>query len=227
MPFDGFNGLGETLGGRAHQFAVRWHADRQWQGALGATGLAQLHGTLDGLGGTGDHHLTRRVEIHRADDFTLCRFGAGCNNVSIIQTQNGGHAALTRRHRFLHQLAATLDKLYGVGQAQALRGYQCAVFTQTVTGDECRNRTALGQPHVPQGNGSGQNGRLGLVGLVEQLGRTVLSQCPQVVAEGFGSLLESVEDQRMVRALLGEHTERLRSLTRKDECEGCRHLTSL
>ncbi|MNF93916.1 hypothetical protein D3C84_766070 [compost metagenome] len=153
-------------------------------------------------------------------------FGAGSDYIGIVQAENGGHATLPGRHCFLHQLATTLDQLDRIGQAQAAGGNQGAVFTQAMTGNECRARTTFGQPQAPQGDGSGENGRLGLVGLIELLFRPLLGQCPQVVAQGVRGFFEGIRDQRMLSAQLGEHAERLRTLSRKDECEGCRHVTS-
>ncbi len=95
-----------------------------------------------------------------------------------------------------------------------------------MAGDECRARAAFGQPQTPQGDRSGQNGRLGFVGLIEQLFRALLGQCPQVVAQRSRGFLKGFEDQRMLRAQLGQHAEGLRTLSWKDECEGSRHVTS-
>jgi len=131
---------------------VRRHADRQRHGTLGTTGLAAFDGALDSSLGTGDHHLARGVEVHRADHFALRRFGTGGQHVGIFQTEDGSHAALPRRNGFLHQLATALDELYRVRQAQAARSNQCAVFTQAVTGNECRTRATFSQPQTPQGD---------------------------------------------------------------------------
>lgn len=102
-------------------------------------------------------------------------------------------------------------------------GDQGAVFAQAVTGNEGRLGTALFQPQAPQCDGRSKDRRLGLVGLVKLLFRAVLDQLPQVVAERFGRFLEGFDDHWLLGAELGEHAQRLGTLTGKDECEGCRH----
>ena len=110
--------------------------------------------------------------------------------------------------------------------AQAASSDQGAVLAQAVTGHKGRTRAAFRQPQTPQGDGGGEDGRLGLVGLIEQLFRTLLGQYPEVIAQSIGGFFEGVEDQRVLRAQLGQHAEGLRALSWKDECEGCRHVTS-
>ncbi len=167
--------------------------------------------------------MARGIEVDRTDYFTLTGFNAGSNHVGVVQAQNGRHATHTRGHGFLHQLPATLDQLDRIGKADAAGGDQRAVFTQAVAGHIGRLNADFGLPQAPQGDGSGQDGRLGLVGLVEQLYRALLGQGPQVVTQGSGRFSESIDHQRMLRALLGEHGQGLGTLPRKDECEGCRH----
>ena len=126
----------------------------------------------------------------------------------------------------MHQLAATLDQLDRFSQGQAARSHQGTVLAQAVTRDEGRACAAFCQPQAPQGDRGGEDGRLGFIGLVEQRFRPLLGQCPQVITQGVGSFLEGVQDQRVLRAQLGQHAEGLRTLPWKDECEGCRHVTS-
>ncbi|MNS81854.1 hypothetical protein D3C72_1155790 [compost metagenome] len=154
------------------------------------------------------------------------RFGTGCQYVGIVQTQDGGHAALPGRNGFLHQLATTLDELHRIAQAQTACRDQRAVFTQAVPGNVSRARTTFGQPQTPQGDRGGQNGWLGFIGLIELLFRPLLGQCPQVVTQSIGGFFECFKDNRMLRAQLGQHAEGLRTLSWKDECEGSRHVTS-
>ena len=90
-------------------------------------------------------------------------------------------------------------------------------------GDERRARTALGQPEAPERDRNREDGRLGLVGLVQVLFRTILDQRPKVVTERLGGLGEGIAHQRLLGAQLGQHAEGLRTLAREDECEGCRH----
>ncbi|MNE48335.1 hypothetical protein D3C80_1427910 [compost metagenome] len=202
---------------------MRWHADRQRQRALGAGSLAGFHGALDSGLGASDHDLAWRVEVDRADHFALGCFSADPHDDSVVQTEDCRHGALPGRYSLLHELATTLDQLDRVAQAQAASGNQRAVLAQAVAGNESRTRTALCQPQTPQGDRGGENGRLGFVGLIELLFRTLLGQRPEVIAQSLGGLAEGINDQRILGAQLGKHAEGLRTLTGKDECEGCRH----
>ncbi|MNY11696.1 hypothetical protein D3C86_1447380 [compost metagenome] len=202
---------------------MRRHTDRQRHGPLGATRLARLDGARHGSSRTGDHHLARRIEIHRAHHLALRRLGASRQHVGIIQPEDSRHAALTGRHRLLHQLAAQLHQLDCFSERQAARSNQRRVFTQAMAGNERRLQTTLSAPQTPQGNGCGKDRRLGLVGLIELLFRPLLAQGPEVVAKRFGSLGKSI-DNDLLRAVPSQHRQRLRALARKDECEGCRHV---
>src|SRR3990167_6263278 len=215
--------FGKALSRRAHQRAVRRHANRQRHRALGATRLARLNSALDGSSAAGDHHLTRGIEIPRADHSPLRSLGASRQYISIFQTENRCHAALPGWNSLLHQLAAMLNQLDRSGQRQTTGGNQRRVLTQAVPGDKRRTRGALSKPGTTKRNRSGEDRRLSLVGLIELFFRTLLSQRPEVITKGFGSLGEGFEDQRSLRTMLGEHAERLGTLTWKDECERCRH----
>ncbi|MNY34367.1 hypothetical protein D3C86_1687030 [compost metagenome] len=161
---------------------MRRHAHRQRHGALGATCLARLDGTLDGRCGAGNHHLARRIEVDRADHLTLRRFGTGGTHGIVVQTKDRRHTALPGRHCLLHQLTTQLDQLDRIGKRQTAGRDQRRVLAQAVTGNEGRLRATLGLPQTPQRHRRSQDGRLGLVGLVKKLGRTFLGQRPEVVA---------------------------------------------
>lgn len=156
LPVDRSDRLGETLGSRAHQFAVGRHADRQRQRTLGATSLAAFDGALYRRLGAGDHHLARGVEVHGADHFALGRFGAGGNHVSIFQAENGSHAALPGRNRFLHQLATTLHQLDRFTEGQAAGSLTLGEAVKLV-----ERRGQLMQEAVP----AGQGGMAAILGL--------------------------------------------------------------
>ncbi|MDT4838829.1 hypothetical protein FQZ97_725980 [compost metagenome] len=199
------------------------HADRQRHRTLGAASLARLDGTLDGRRGTGDHHLAGRVEVHRTDHFTLRGVGAGGQHIGVFQAEDGGHAALPRRNGLLHQLATTLHQLHRIGEGQAAGSHQGGVFAQAVAGDVGRTSATFSQPQAPQGDGGGEDGGLGLVGLVELFFRTLLGQGPEVVAERLGGFGKGIQDQLLLAPLLGQHAQRLGALTGEDESEGCGH----
>src|SRR5690606_903783 len=123
----------------------------------------------------------------------------------------------------LHQLTTQLNQLDRIAELDGTGSDQSRVFAQAMAGDEGRLRPALGLPQAPQGNGSGEDGGLGLVGFVKALLRALLGQSPQVITEYIGGLGKGIAHQRLRSAQLGQHAQRLRALARKDKCEGGRH----
>ena len=167
----------------------------------------------------GDDYLTRRIEIDRTDHLTLSGLGAGSQHIGIVETEDSRHATLAGRHRLLHQLTTQLDQLDCIGERQATSGNECGILAEAMSGNESRPRTTLRLPQAPERNRSSENGRLGLVGLIQLLFRALLSQCPQVVTQRSGSLGKGIDDHALLSTKLGQHAERLRSLARKDESE--------
>ncbi|MNP38111.1 hypothetical protein D3C76_1316020 [compost metagenome] len=120
-------------------------------------------------------------------------------------------------------MATALHQLHRIGEDQTAGSHQGRIFAQAVTGDVGRTSATFSQPQAPQGDGSGEDGRLGLVGLVELFFRTLLGQRPEVITERLGGFGIGLQDQLLLAPLLGQHTQRLGALTGKDESEGCGH----
>ena len=86
------------------------------------------------------------------------------------------------------------------------------LWPQTTSGG-CRPAV----PVAPGGHAGDQHRRLRANGFVQQFGRTLLRQLPQVVAQHFGSLGEGIGDHAIPRRQLRQHSDRLRALARKHE----------
>ena len=140
--------------------------DRQHDGTTCPPGLRSLAGALDGTDVTGNDHLGRGIEVDGRHFLALIAAGyrasliAGGLHVSIGQPQDGGHAAGTHGHGFLHGLRAQSHEFHGRIQVQRARGDQRRVLTQAVTGHEIGLGTAFGAPGGQVGHASQQHGRL-------------------------------------------------------------------
>ena len=77
--------LAEPDAGRFHEAAVRRHADRQLDGALGAARLRGLDGAQHRGFFAGDDHLAGRVVVDGFDHRALRGLGAGRFDVRILE----------------------------------------------------------------------------------------------------------------------------------------------
>ena len=115
---------------------------------------------------TGNDHLGRCIEVDGRHFLVLITAGyraslvAGRLHISIGQPQDGGHAAGTHGHGFLHGLRAQPHEFHSRIQVQRACGNQRRVLTQAVTGHEVRLRTAFGAPGGQVGHAGQQHGRL-------------------------------------------------------------------
>ncbi len=97
-------------------------------------------------------------------------------------------------------------------------GDQRRVFAQAVAGNDGRHRAAGRDPGAVHGHGSGQHDRLGIGGEVEVFFRTVGDQALQIEAEGIGSFLHGLVDNRVAGETV-QHADCLGALSGKQECE--------
>src|SRR5258706_13066341 len=79
----------QPVSGRFHQRGVKRRAHRQWHGAFGAARLAYLDGPRHGLRFAGDHHLPRRIEIHRLH--FAPRLGASRLRRLVVEAEDRRH----------------------------------------------------------------------------------------------------------------------------------------
>ena len=91
---------------RTHQFAMEWRAHGKHHGAARSGGFSSFNGALDRPAVTRDHNLIGRVEIGRADDFTLRRIGKNFIQLAFREPQDRCHRTHSNRNRLLHELAA-------------------------------------------------------------------------------------------------------------------------
>ncbi len=102
----------------------------QWNGALtgqrhGAlarpSALRALGGPLHGGRRAGDHHLSRAVDVRRADDLALRRLLARPRHGLQVAAENRRHRAGADRHRLLHVAPAPPHDRHRVAEHQACR----------------------------------------------------------------------------------------------------------
>ncbi len=88
-----------------------------------------------------------------------------------------------------------------------------------MTGNECRARTVFGKPQTPQRDRSGQDSRLGLVGLIELRLWPLLRQSPKIIVKDSRCFGKGIADNGLLAAKFRQHAQRLGALPRKDESE--------
>ena len=156
----------QHLAGRLEQHRMERRRDRQHDSTTCTLGLRSLAGAPDGTHVTGNDHLGRCIEVDGCHFLVLIATGyraslvAGRLHISIGQPQDGGHAAGTHGHGFLHGLRAQSHQLHGRIQIQRTRCDQRRVLTQAVTGHEIRLGPPFGAPGSQVGNAGQQHGRL-------------------------------------------------------------------
>ena len=69
-----------------------------------------------------------------------------------------------------------------------------------MTGNECRARTIFGKPQTPQRDRSGQDSRLGLVGLIELRLWPLLRQSPKIIAKDSRCFGKGIADNGLLAA---------------------------
>jgi hypothetical protein len=198
-----------------HQRAMKRRAHRQRNGAPGAEGFGALARARHRGGTAGDHDLSGRIQIGRADHFAVRRLFARPGHAGFVETENRRHCPLPHRHGLLHVAATIAHQPDGILKSQRAGGDVRGIFAQAVTGDEGRLQAAPGK-QPPGGNAHRQDRRLRVLGELQPLGRAVENQLAQRFAErrvGFG------KGPGANLELIGErlaHAHRLRSLPWKD-----------
>ena len=94
-------------------------------GAARAFCFGESRGFFDGGERAGDDGLAGRVEVGGGDGLACFGFGfaAGFGYLRRVQSQDGGHGALTRRDGQLHGAAAGSYGADGIGKAEGSGGY--------------------------------------------------------------------------------------------------------
>ena len=156
----------QHIAGRLEQHRMERCRDRQHDGTTCPPGLRSLAGALDGTHVTGNDHLGRCIEVDGRHFLVLIAAGhraslvAGGLHIGIGQPQDGGHAACTHGHGFLHGLRAQSHEFHGRIQVQRACGDQRRVLTQAVTGHEVGLRATFSAPGSQIGHAGQQHGRL-------------------------------------------------------------------
>ena len=164
-----------------------------------------------------DHYLARGVEVGARHDLADPRTVAGTGDRFIVEAQDGGHLPGAARHGLLHITPAIGTQGHGFAKRQGPGAHQRRVFPKAVARDPGRPRTPLGNPDPPHGYPGREQGRLGLLGPIQGLGRAFLDQLPEVIAQGLGGLRKGVADGGIGLGQVLQHADRLGSLSRKHE----------
>ncbi len=174
--------------------------------------LGVFHGL--GYGGrvTGNHNLSRRVEIDRLGYADRGCFVAQLDDLVVIESEYSGHRADTDRHRFLHQLRAALDDTHCIDEVDRARANQCRVLAEAVSGHLRRRRTARLLPDLKGRHAGGKHGRLCHDRLAKALRGPALYQLPQVIAQHVTGGGVSLLHDRILGGEIGLHALRLRAL---------------
>jgi hypothetical protein len=88
----------------------------------------------------------------------------------------------------------------------------------------CRTPARL-LPDAPHGDTGGEHRRLGVLGAIQILFRSLAHQRPEIAPERVGGFLEGLFDGWMRLSERVEHADRLRTLTGKEDSELLAHGT--
>ncbi len=130
---DGVQGLGEAVGGRGHEGGVEGSGRREAPWPLFAPRrLAHSPRPADSVGLTGDHDLTRGVEVGDPD-VALGGDAGGLHEV-VVEAQHRSHGARRLLGRHLHGFAPLGHQADTFCVGQRARRDQCGVLAQAVAG---------------------------------------------------------------------------------------------
>ena len=197
--------LGHRVGGRLHQAAMERRGDREQHGALGALGLGDLDRALDRRLVAGHHHLPAAIVVGGLADLALRGFVRHRDGGLVIEAEQCGHRAGADRGRLLHRQAANPQEPRGVGNRQAARGGQRRIFAERMARDERHVARqidpGLALQHPQGGERHRHQGRLGVLGHLQGIGRAVPDHGAQLLAQ---RLVDLVEHRTRRRKRLGE-----------------------
>ena len=156
---------------------------------------------------TRDDGLPGAVEIDRLDHLALvdlfCRFDTGSEHFLVVEIENGGHRAFTRRHRFLHRRRPQADKRHGVLEFENASGNQCRIFAQTMPGDDRRQFAPFFQPKTVSRNRRREHQRLRVDRLRQQIGGALGGQLPEILIKRRRGFVKGRANDR--RIAVGRH----------------------
>ena len=98
------------------------YADRQEDGALGASRLGGRNTPFDRRRLTGDNHLTRGIEVDGFQNLALGGLDAHGDDLVVGKPEHGSHGASAGGHRLLHKVATLGDQGNGIGKAASYFG---------------------------------------------------------------------------------------------------------
>ena len=177
---------------------------------------------LDGGLVAGDHDLGAAIVVRRVADLALRRLAGDLERGLVFEAEQGRHRPLPHRNRLLHGVAADAQQPRRIGDREAAGGGERRIFAERMAGDEggvaLQVEAGLGLQHAHGRQADGHEGRLGVRGEGELLGRPLPDEARQLLRQGRVHL---VEDGPGLRKGLGQrlaHADGLAALARKDEC---------
>ena len=221
--------LGHRIGRGLHQPAMERRRHRQQHGALGALGLGDLERALDRGLVAGHHDLPAAIVIGGLADLALRGLVGNGDRGLVVEPEQRRHRAGADRHRLLHGKAAGAQQARGIADAEAAGGGERGIFAERMAGHEGGvppdREAGLGLQHPQGGERDRHQGRLGIFGELQGLGRAVPDDGGQLLAERRIDLVENRARRRKGLRQGLAHADRLGTLPRKCEC--CRHRRSL
>jgi hypothetical protein len=181
-----------------------------------------LRAPLDRQGAGAGHRLRLAADDDLPRRIQVAHLGAGRRADGLrgvlIEPEQRGHRAGTRRGRGVREPSALFDEAKAVIELEGAGGGERGVLAETVAGDE--RRGGSGDARFPRGGEAGQardvDGRLRIRGLPELFGRPLEAQMAQRPAERRVGALEQLAGGRepfvevaahagLLRPLAGEH----------------------
>jgi hypothetical protein len=185
MEGDGVEIGSETVLRWLHERAVEGRAYREHDSTLCSHFFAKLGGAFDGLFGTADDDLSRRVDVGGLADLSGMPgngLGAGFANLLDAERENGGHGTDAYGNSLLHVLAAIAHSANGIGKAYGSGGDVGGVFAERVAGNETGTNSGFGE-NAGGSDGDGEYGGLRNFGEAELLVGAFKAKLAEAVAE--------------------------------------------
>lgn len=211
-----FEPLGESFGGGGHERAMEGPADLEGQHAFGPGFLGGMCGGFHRSHLSGDNELAGAVIVGDHDD----SFGHGREGFferGAVEAEDGGHGSRSFAAGRGHELAAVLNKLGAFGEIEDSGGDAGGELANAVAGDGIDPDFAIevALEAAKGGDGDGEEGELGVLGLAEGFFVAIEAQGGDIDAGGvvdggerglgFGAKLEELPAHAgLLGALAGE-----------------------
>ena len=217
--------IGAQLGrGLFHQRGVERARHRQRERAPRAGCLAGLDRLVQRLALARDDQLAGAVVVDRTDQTALDR-GAGLLDLGVVQTEDGGHAAVDRVRRLLHQLAAHGYDLDAVRERYHARRGERGIFAEREAG-RCLERHARLGKRRERGHRVGEDRDLAVFRARKRLLIAVKAELRHIQTGALAGLFKDQTGGLRIVVKILAHARRLRALT-GEKCKTVFHASFL